>query len=240
MEYLKIWVSLEEVIEPLNDAERGRLLTAMLGYADREEAPELRGNERFVWPVIRQAIDRERAMVERLTANGSKGGRPRKETKENQEKPTETNGNQEKPTESHKEKDKEKDKDNTGETPKPPFKGFEDFWAAYPKKQDKKAAEKAFARLRPGPELLERMIRAVKAWANSEQWTKDGGQYIPLPSTWLNGRRWEDEGPGARHAGKQVSAQMYTQREYTEEELEGRAGGWADQLMLEAARKYKE
>jgi len=27
----------------------------------------------------------------------------------------------------------------------------------------------------------------------SESWNRDGGRYIPHPSTWLNGRRWEDE-----------------------------------------------
>ena len=113
MEYLKIFTSFEEVIEPLNDAERGRLLTAMLQYADREEVPEFRGNERFVWPTAKQAIDRERARIEQLHANGSKGGRPSKgETKENQRKPNETKENQRKPNETYKEKDKDKEKDN--------------------------------------------------------------------------------------------------------------------------------
>ena len=110
MEYLKIFTSFEEVIEPLNDAERGRLLTAMLQYADREEVPEFRGNERFVWPTAKQAIDRERARIDQLHANGSKGGRPPKgETKENQTKPNETKENQTKPNESYKDKDKDKD-----------------------------------------------------------------------------------------------------------------------------------
>ena len=27
----------------------------------------------------------------------------------------------------------------------------------------------------------------------SADWQKDGGRYIPMASTWLNGRRWEDE-----------------------------------------------
>lgn len=109
MEYLKIFTSFDEVIEPLNDAERGRLLTAMLEYADREEVPEFRGNERFVWPIAKQAIDRERARIDQLHANGSRGGRPSK-TKENQTKPNETKENQRKPNETYKEKDKDKDK----------------------------------------------------------------------------------------------------------------------------------
>ena len=28
---------------------------------------------------------------------------------------------------------------------------------------------------------------------DSVQWQRDGGKYIPHPSTWLNQRRWEDE-----------------------------------------------
>jgi hypothetical protein len=27
----------------------------------------------------------------------------------------------------------------------------------------------------------------------SAEWTKDGGQFIPHPATWLNQKRWEDE-----------------------------------------------
>ena len=93
MEYLKIWVDFREVIEPLNDAEKGRLFDAMLSYAADGEEPGLSGNERYIWAYARQSIDRARAESERLRVNGSKGGRPRnqeeaKETKENQPKPT--------------------------------------------------------------------------------------------------------------------------------------------------------
>ena len=71
MEYLKIWTSFEEIIEPLNESERGRLFTAMLHYARCEELPELKGNERFTWPIAKQAIDRARAESEKQTANGN-------------------------------------------------------------------------------------------------------------------------------------------------------------------------
>jgi hypothetical protein len=42
-------------------------------------------------------------------------------------------------------------------------------------------------------ELAEKIISAVKAQSASEQWTKDNGQYIPNPATWLNRGQWEDE-----------------------------------------------
>lgn len=93
-----------------------------------------------------------------------------------------------------------------GENPPPPRKrgsvhdfppGFEAFWAAYPRKTAKDNAAKAFAKLRPDDRLLAAMLAALelqKAWP---QWTKDRGEFIPHPATWLNGRRWEDFDPTA-------------------------------------------
>ena len=40
---------------------------------------------------------------------------------------------------------------------------------------------------------LPKVLKALKEQVKSEQWTKNAGQFIPLPSTWLNGARWEDE-----------------------------------------------
>lgn len=36
------------------------------------------------------------------------------------------------------------------------------------------------------------MMQALGRQKASADWQKDGGQYIPLPTTWLNGERWED------------------------------------------------
>lgn len=216
MEYLKIWVSFAEIIEPLNDSERGRLFTAMLIYADTGELPDFKGNERYVWPIAKQAIDRARAESERQTANGSKGGRPK--TQQNPTKPNESQQNPAEPNESLKDKDKEKDKDKKNKPPISP-EGFDQWWAVYPKKQDKQGAIKAFKKINPDAELLERMISSVKVWKTSQQWTKDDGQYIPMPSTWLNGHRWEDEAPKVIALNP---PQQYTQRSYTEDELEAR------------------
>lgn len=70
---------------------------------------------------------------------------------------------------------------------------FARFWAAYPKKVGKGAAEKAFGKIRPSDALTEKMIRAVEDAKMSAQWRREGGQYIPNPATWLNQKRWEDE-----------------------------------------------
>lgn len=73
--------------------------------------------------------------------------------------------------------------------------GFDPLWVEYPKKAAKDAAAKAFARLAPDDALLARMLAAVRQQKRSEQWTKDGGAFVPNFSTWINGRRWEDELP---------------------------------------------
>lgn len=75
MEYLKVWTSFREAIAMLNDAEKGRLFDAMLLYADSGEEPsEFKGNERFLWPVAKQDIDRTAQKCEALRRNGSAGG----------------------------------------------------------------------------------------------------------------------------------------------------------------------
>ena len=72
---------------------------------------------------------------------------------------------------------------------------FDAFWQAYPKRIAKAKAEEAFSKLNPDEELMKVMLAALKAWSKTEQWQKDGGQFIPNPTTWLNQRRWEDELP---------------------------------------------
>lgn len=70
--------------------------------------------------------------------------------------------------------------------------GFEAFYAAYPRKQAKAAAKKAFVSIKPTDELLAVMLEAINRDAASEEWQRDKGRFIPYPATWLNGRRWED------------------------------------------------
>jgi hypothetical protein len=70
---------------------------------------------------------------------------------------------------------------------------FAHFWAVYPKRRDKARAKKAWTKLNPSPELVNNIVTHVVASAASPDWRKDDGQYVPLPSTYLNGRRWEDE-----------------------------------------------
>lgn len=71
--------------------------------------------------------------------------------------------------------------------------GFNLFWERYPKKLAKRDAEKAFAKIKPDEKLFNLILEKLELYKQSEAWLKDGGQFIPYPATWLNGRRWEDE-----------------------------------------------
>lgn len=70
--------------------------------------------------------------------------------------------------------------------------GFASFWSAYPKKTAKPAALKAFKSAKLKPEELARILADIAARSTSDDWTKEGGKYVPNPATYLNQRRWED------------------------------------------------
>lgn len=70
---------------------------------------------------------------------------------------------------------------------------FERFWKAYPKKVAKSTAAKAFKKAKVDESLLQDILKALEWQRETKQWKAEGGQYIPNPATYLNGRRWEDE-----------------------------------------------
>lgn len=70
---------------------------------------------------------------------------------------------------------------------------FNTFWEAYPRKQTKEQAVKAWRKLSPSPELLNTMLASLDLLKQSPNWLENNGKFIPLPTTWINGKRWEDE-----------------------------------------------
>lgn len=70
---------------------------------------------------------------------------------------------------------------------------FDRFWISYPKKVAKSAAIQAWKRLAPDEKLVRQILKSLDFYRQSEDWTKQGGKYIPYPASWLNGRRFEDE-----------------------------------------------
>ena len=69
---------------------------------------------------------------------------------------------------------------------------FDIFWKAYPRKVAKIAARQAWAKAKDKPDIAF-VVASLEKQKQSEQWTKDGGQFIPHPATWLNQGRWDDE-----------------------------------------------
>lgn len=76
---------------------------------------------------------------------------------------------------------------------KPSFVPFETWYSQYPKKKDRAKAEKKWEKMKVTPELLATMLSSLREQKVSEEWTKERGKYIPYATTYLNGRRWEDE-----------------------------------------------
>ncbi len=70
-------------------------------------------------------------------------------------------------------------------------KDFEIFWKSYPKKTNKKKAREKFLRLKKS--LLPIVLEALEKQKSSSAWKESNGQFIPYPTSWLNGERWDDD-----------------------------------------------
>jgi len=68
--------------------------------------------------------------------------------------------------------------------------GFDAFYAAYPKRKDREKAVRAWRKLTPD-ERNAALADVPKRIASDPQWGDP--QFIPMPSTYLNGKRWMDE-----------------------------------------------
>lgn len=75
----------------------------------------------------------------------------------------------------------------------PSLQAFSEFWERWPKKKARSEAEKAWRKI---PASLVPVILADVAsrCRGDPDWLKEEGRYIPNPATYLNGRRWEDQG----------------------------------------------
>lgn len=200
----------------LDDGELARVVRAILCECLGREQPELAGAEKGLYKTVLGQVQRDRELSARQKKNGEKGGRPKTKyaqpkAEEIQTKPKKT---QENPNETQINPD-----ETQQEAPKPSAleRRFGEFWAAYPKKAAKGAALKTWKRLKPSQELTDKMIAAIETQKRSEQWTLEGGRFIPNPATWLNGERWEDEltggAEGAEASGNtrnDITAEQYT------------------------------
>lgn len=70
---------------------------------------------------------------------------------------------------------------------------FDKFWAVYPRKIAKAEARKAWKQTEKIRPSIEKVTEALKKAAQTEQWMRGNGQFIPHAATWLRGERWDDE-----------------------------------------------
>lgn len=73
---------------------------------------------------------------------------------------------------------------------------FERWWAVYPKKVGKGEAWKSWQKLAPSANLGEKIISVTLLYAQTTQWKKENGQFVPNPATFLNQRRFDDTPQG--------------------------------------------
>jgi len=91
---------------------------------------------------------------------------------------------------------------------------FAKFWKLYPNKKGKAAAEKAWKKIKVTDDLFNLITQGLAKQSTSQAWTKDAGQFIPHPATWLNGKRWEDEVPTNVHPFPSSRHTGFDQRDY--------------------------
>lgn len=192
-EYFHAYHSYLETIEPLNDAERGRLFTACLIYSKTGEVPELRGNERFVFFGLKGQIDRDAKQYDdkcRINrANASRGGQ--------------ANASERLRTVPNAPQGKGKGKGKgEGEyiTPLPPTGGekalraeFETLWARYPRKLGKDKALKAYIKSRKSGVEFEAVSGGLEAYLAMIKTERTEMQYVKHGSTWFGGHGWDDD-----------------------------------------------
>ena len=99
---------------------------------------------------------------------------------------------------------------------------FERFWDSYPNKVNKQGAKKAFMKVDVPVDVL---LCALENHKQSAQWVKDGGQFIPHPTTWLNQRRWESELPRDNSVPKGCSGFGEAELEAIRRMLDDEGGG---------------
>jgi|GEM_PF-1232070 hypothetical protein len=104
-------------------------------------------------------------------------------------------------------------------------KRFDDFWNAYPRKQAKQAAIKSWIKNKLD-NIADLIIGdVIKRKANDAQWKVK--TYIPLPASYLNGERWQDEiieaqakvPPRPPNPQTNVSNTYGSMRDYTQERI---------------------
>ena len=201
-------------INALSDEEAGRLAKAIWTYTMDGEIVDLNGAGKGIFALILMTLGQDEEHDSDVSAKRSIASRSKRK---DQLTTSDDNCNQLISIVDNKNKNKSKNKEQEKEI----YTLFDQFWNAYPRHVNKQGAIKAFEKAKVDGNLLETILTAIERQKKSDQWTKDNGQFIPHPATWLNQRRWDDDVVVKTDAKpKLVPAQQYEQRDYTGEQDE--------------------
>lgn len=190
--------------QELSGEECKALLLAMLDYSQNDvEPPEFEGSAKIAASFLFPALMRSKQCAKAGRAGGlvtASSGASSIASSESQPQ----------------NKTRHKQKPNTNENER----RFAAFWEIYPRKVGKDAARKAFEKISPDDALLLTISSALERHKQSKQWTTDGGQFIPHPSTWLNQKRWEDELPEETISGERTAPDYSDAERYSNIKIE--------------------
>lgn len=181
-EYFNAYHSYLKSIDPLNDAERGRLFTALLFYSSTGKEPELRGNERFIFPMMREQIDRDCDKYNKKCESNRQNIKVRWNTNEYERIPDDTKNTKEK--EKTKEKTKTRESINGASAPRSKFvKPTVDEVRAYCKERKNTVNPETFCDFyeskgwKIGKDPMRDWKAAVRTWERREPQTESYGTY---------------------------------------------------------------
>lgn len=185
---MTFFVSFWEAINSLPKKDQLPLFRAVISYGLFGKHTEtLSASQVAFFSLIQPVLDKSRKKASNRKQNENK---------------TETNKEQTgKDKEGDKERDKEKeyegegDKEQTDITAPISGKMFTAFWEAYPSKIDRGSAWEAWKVLNPAAETARQILVSLEAWKKSEQWTEDGGRYIPKAANFLGKGYWKNIPP---------------------------------------------
>ena len=188
--YRSFW----DAVQELPETDRLLVLEAIISYALDGQVPDtLAPVHRSIFTLCKPVLDTARKKAKAMKACRDKNNASDKEIEKEieVEKEIET------------ETEKEKEKEGKPDFPNRPVAGFERFWQLYPRKEGKLKAKEAYIRCGVEPEVL---LDSIRRQCSSDQWLRENGRYIPLPASWLEQRRWEDE-VAAVFTGRKPDAQ---------------------------------
>ena len=97
--------------------------------------------------------------------------------------------------------------------------GFTKFWNEWPAHIRKVGEDKCLSRWsKNGLEThADQIVAAVVTSKESRDWTKDGGEFIPTPITWLKEKRWLAVADAPKTVGKVAAEQVEETKRYLAE-----------------------